>query len=273
MKLSWRVTASIVMTVALMAGSAPAWAAPPSTTGRNGTIYFIGDSWSSGLFADPDHTLAQDAAADVGMGSDVDAESGTGYVAAPLGTQNYVERAASIPAGTTAGIVVIQGGSNDDGTDPATLLAAVTQTIAEVRHALPSAAVVLLGPGPDPWPVTAKQTAVDTVLERAASEAGVDYISPTQEGWFTSSTVGAIIDPVTAHPTVSGDQILGHLLADDLHAIVPRPTTAAAVAAAPNDVALRQGTAFDRWSGPIRIAVLREQSLRSRSAAERPRGS
>jgi hypothetical protein len=157
---------------------------------------------------------------DLAVSSIVDAESGTGYVTAPGGTRTYVQRAAAIPAGTRAEAVVIQGGSNDDGGDSATLLRAVAETVAEVRQRLPEATIVLLGPGPDPWPVTQAQTAVDTVLEQAAFDQDVAYISPLQEGWFTASTVGTIINPATAHPTVAGDEVLGQLLADDLRPLL-----------------------------------------------------
>ncbi len=222
------VVAATMVTVALVGASTPAFASSGNSGG--GSIYVIGDSWSSGRYADPEHTLAQDAAEDLGVSSIVDAESGTGYVTAPGETRTYVQRAAAIPAGTRAEAVVIQGGSNDDGADSATLLRAVAETVTEVRQKLPEATIVLLGPGPDPWPVTRAQTAVDTVLEQAALDQDVAYISPLQEGWFTASTVGTIIDPATAHPTIAGDEVLGHHLADDLRPILtnarPVPTPA-----------------------------------------------
>ncbi len=186
-------------------------------------MYLIGDSWSAGLYADPEHTLAQDAAEDLGLQAIVNAQSGTGYVDAPFGTETYAQRAAEIPAGTSAELIVLQGGSNDDGTDPAALLAAVAQTVTAARRAIPGAAVVLLGPGPDPWPVTASQTVVDDVLRLDAIQQHVPYISPMQEGWFTGSNVAAIIDPITGHPTIGGDETLGQRLANDLRALVKTP--------------------------------------------------
>jgi hypothetical protein len=100
--------------------------------------------------------------------------------------------------------------------------------------ALPHAEVVLLGPGPDPWPVTSDQTAVDRILDAQAARLHVRYISPLQEGWFTADDVDDIIDPVTHHPTVGGDAVLGALLADDLrrgthHARVRPPHVLATV--------------------------------------------
>lgn len=181
-----------------------------------GHVYAIGDSWAAGLYADPAHALIQDAADDLGMTAEVDGQSGSGYLNAPEGTSTYPDRAAHIPVGTEADLVIVQGGSNDDPDDLSALPAAVDRTIAAVRGALPHAEVVLLGPGPDPWPVTSDQTAVDRILTEQARRMHVHYISPMQEGWFTADDIDDIIDPVTHHPTASGDAVLGALLADDL---------------------------------------------------------
>lgn len=183
-----------------------------------GSIYAIGDSWAAGLYSDPAHALIQDAADDLGATVTVDGESGSGYLAAPGGTRAYPDRAARIPAGTDADLVIIQGGSNDDSADLDALPGAVARTVAAVRHALPHATVVLLGPGPDPWPVTGLQREVDRRIVAEAARLGVRAVSPLQEGWFTAGDVDEIIDPVTAHPTVEGDAVLGADLAADLRA-------------------------------------------------------
>jgi lysophospholipase L1-like esterase len=217
------VLAAAITTTLAVTGAYETLSSPIRQSGQGPSIYVIGDSWSAGLYADPQHTLAQDAADDLGLQSIVNAQSGTGYLNAPLGTETYAERVAQIPAGTSAELVVLQGGSNDDGAAPATLLKAVAQTVTAARHAIPGATVVLLGPGPDPWPVTEPQTAVDDVLRLDALQQHVPYISPLQEGWFTSSNVATIIDPNTAHPTIRGDETLGQRLANDLRALVKKP--------------------------------------------------
>jgi hypothetical protein len=181
-----------------------------------GRIYAIGDSWAAGAYADPAHALIQDAADDLGMSAVVDGESGSGYLHAPGSTSPYPDRAARIPAGTEADLVILQGGSNDDPDDLSALPAAVTRTVVAVRGSLPHARIVMLGPGPDPWPVTGVQTEVDRILADTAARLHVRYISPLQEGWFTASDVDDIIDPVTHHPTVSGDAVLGARLAQEL---------------------------------------------------------
>ena len=179
-------------------------------------LYAIGDSWAAGAYADPLHALIQDAADDLDISAVVDGESGSGYLTAPAGTRTYPQRAASIPAGTAADLVIVQGGSNDDEADLTALPAAVDATVAHLRRALPHAAIVLLGPGPDPWPVTGVQRKVDEIIVTEAHRLHVRAISPLQEGWFTAADVDDIIDPVTHHPTAAGDEILGARLAADL---------------------------------------------------------
>jgi len=202
------VTVTVTVTGAALAYGIPA----PGP----GTIAAIGDSWAAGLYADPAHALIQDAARDLGMTAEVDGESGSGYLAAPLGTSPYPDRAARIPAGADPGLVIVQGGSNDDSSDLDALPAAVDRTVAGIRAARPRATIVLLGPGPDPWPVTAVQRHVDAIIGAEAARLRVLFISPMTEGWFTAGDVDDVIDPVTHHPTVAGDVVLGAKLAADL---------------------------------------------------------
>jgi lysophospholipase L1-like esterase len=207
---------TIAASLALTAGT-PDIAAPE---GPPAAMVVLGDSWSAGYDADPAHTLAQDAADDLGMTSTVDAQSGTGYLTAPPGTQPYPQRAAALALDDTARLVVLQGGSNDDGADPDSLSTAVSETVSAARRAFPRAQVVILGPGPDPWPITDRQRAVDTALGKEAARQAVPYISPMREGWFTAASIHTIIDPANAHPTLQGHELLGRLLAHDLRKLL-----------------------------------------------------
>lgn len=208
--------ARVVTTAALTATLSGAGIAQAAPAVEPATIYAIGDSWAAGLYADPEHTLIQDAAADLHMTAAVDGESGSGYLTAPLGTRTYPDRAASLTPSRAADIVIVQGGSNDDSSDLRALPAAVDRTVGAIRTALPRATVVLLGPGPDPWPITGVQRQVDRIIHVEAARLGVRYISPMDEDWFTSDDVDSIIDATTYHPTAAGDAVLGAKLAADL---------------------------------------------------------
>jgi hypothetical protein len=183
-----------------------------STGAEPGTkaIHLIGDSWAAGLHADPTNALGQVAARAIGWPITVDALSGTGYLN-DAGQRTYLQRA----AGTVGPerLVVVQGGSNDDGQDVGALGAAVTATIRTLQRRFPDAALLLLGPGPDPAPVTTRQWQVDRVIAAAASQAGVAWVSMLHERWIPDDRIDAVIDPGNHHPTVSGQEYLGLRLA------------------------------------------------------------
>lgn len=197
----------------------PALALQPAADSAAGPgLYVLGDSWAAGLHADPARALGQVAAEVLRSAVRVDAVSGTGYLNA-AGDAPYPQRAAG--ARGDERLVVVQGGSNDDGQDLDALPAAITRTIDLLGRGFPQATVVLLGPGPDPLPLTPVQWRVDAILEEAAASAGTPYLSMLQEHWIPEDRSAAVIDPATAHPTVQGQEYLGIRLAAQLHLVVP----------------------------------------------------
>ena len=185
----------------------------------------IGDSWAAGLHADPARALGQVAAADLGWSATVDAVSGTGYVNGDDEERSYVDRVADLPP-ARADIVVLQGGSNDRDEPSELFDLAVEETLSLTRSRFPGARRVMLGPGPDPLPLTAAQRDVDQRLARLASTAGVGYISMLQEGWISASSHVQALDPRNHHPTVAGQAYLGHRLAAALRRRYPALTGA-----------------------------------------------
>jgi hypothetical protein len=208
--------------VALGLGAiAAALVAAPSRLPRQ--LVVIGDSWAAGLHADPQHALGQVAAADLGWGVTVDAVSGTGYVNGDDDERSYVDRIADLRP-RRADIVVLQGGSNDR-SEPSELFdLAVKTTLSLARDHFRGARRVLLGPGPDPLPVTDDQREVDRRLAALARTAGVDYISILQEGWISATSHVTALDPDNHHPTVAGQLYLGRRLAAALRHHYPQLT-------------------------------------------------
>lgn len=210
----WTRRGSLLAAAGVVTGltTAAAAAVLPAGDQRPGTrrIHLIGDSWAAGLYADPANALGQVAASALGWPITVDAVPGTGYLN-DAGAHTYVQRAAG-PTGTDR-IVVVQGGSNDDDQDLAALPAAVRTTISVLGRRFPDASILLLGPGPDPAPVTERQRDIDAAIGGAAEAAGVEYISMLDENWIPPSRVDAVIDPTTHHPTRSGQEYLGLRLA------------------------------------------------------------
>lgn len=182
-------------------------------------MYALGDSWAAGLHADPSRTFVRVAAAKLNWIVRVDAVSGTGYLTATSKGRPYPDRAAHVPAEVIADVVLIQGGSNDQGRSSDALAAAAGVTVARLLRRFPRATVVLLGPGPDPEPVTVAQRAVDTTLQDAAARVGVRYISMLQADWIPAGSADRVLSPVNHHPTVAGHAYLGARLASALREI------------------------------------------------------
>jgi lysophospholipase L1-like esterase len=184
----------------------------------------IGDSWAAGLYADPAHALGQVAAARLGWSVTVHAVSGTGYLIGADVEQSYVDRVMDMPARSGIDVVVLQGGSNDRTEPLETLDEAVRQTLRLAAARFPGARLLMLGPGPDPLPVTEDQRAVDRLLARTATAEGVDYVSMLRERWITQSVHARTIDPRNEHPTVAGQRYLGRRLASALRRRYPALT-------------------------------------------------
>ncbi len=184
-------------------------------------LVVVGDSWAAGLHADPRHALGQVAAADLDWSAEVDAVSGTGYLNDAGGGGTYATRLERVAGPSRARIVVLQGGSNDDRQDLEALPAGVEAALGAATSRFPEARRVLVGPGPDPAPVTGMQRRVDRILQRTAAEGDVPYISVLQLGWIPPTDPARIIDPRTRHPTAAGQRYLGHRLSAALRRLFP----------------------------------------------------
>ncbi|RIX28142.1 SGNH/GDSL hydrolase family protein [Amnibacterium setariae] len=187
-------------------------------------LFVLGDSWAAGLYADPAAALGQIASARLGWDAAVDAVSGTGYVNGAATKAAYPDRARALPLDVRATIAVVQGGSNDKASTARDVADGAHETLAVLRERLPAARLVLLGPGPDPLPVTADQRAVDRVLHRVAGQEGVPYVSILRQRWIAPERADLLLDPGTHHPTVVGQAYLGHRLAAALRRLYPRLT-------------------------------------------------
>lgn len=188
------------------------------------SLFLLGDSWAAGLHSDPKRALGQVAAAGLHWNVVVDAVSGTGYVTGATQQQSYLDRAAGIGAGAHADIAVVQGGSNDRSASPVTLVAAARETLVLLHARFPTAGIVVLGPGPDPEPVTRDQRAVDRRLAHVAAAEHVPYVSMLRQRWIRRDRSAAVLDPLNHHPTVAGQAYLGHRLEESLRRLYPELT-------------------------------------------------
>lgn len=186
-----------------------------------GGIYVLGDSWSSGHGVALAQTWEEDLGRSLGVPVTVNAISGTGYLnTAGQSSGTYPDRAAAIPPNTRAGLVIIQGGSNDVTQNLDDLAGAIHATITAVQKAMPTTPIVLLGPGIDIEPVPATYLRVDQTLQDIGAGNGVPEVSQLDEQWITAATFSSVIDPATDHPSVTGQAYLTARLEADLTTIL-----------------------------------------------------
>ena len=190
------------------------------------SLFVLGDSWAAGLYADPSRALGQVAAARLHWAVTVDAVSGTGYVTDAGEGHAYAARVARIDPAVRADLVVVQGGSNDKDASHGELAAGARRTLRALRTRFPAAPLVMLGPGPDPEPVTAQQRAIDDVLAQVAATGDLPYISMLRSAWIPSART-RVLDPRNHHPTIGGQAYLGRRLEQRLRALYPRLTRSA----------------------------------------------
>lgn len=209
-------------TVAVLGAAAVATLLAPNRELRS--LFVLGDSWAAGLHADPSRALGQVAAAGLRWAVTVDAVSGTGYATGRR--TSYAERVARLDPGVRADLVVVQGGSNDRSAPHGTLAAATRRTLATLEQRFPAAPRVMLGPGPDPEPVTAEQRAIDDLLADVAAAEAVPYISMLRAAWIPSAPA-IVLDPRNHHPTIGGQAYLGRRLEERLRELYPRLTRSA----------------------------------------------
>jgi acyl-CoA thioesterase-1 len=235
----WEAVAVGIGLVGVLAGCAPTGSAssrvvvsspassstPPSLAAlpAHARAYFFGDSWTAGESAVPGRAFPYVTAEMLGWTPVVDGVGGTGYLAARTpGTVPYTIRAAAVPAGERADVVVLEGGLNDEGQDLRKLSTAASTTFREMEARFPHTPIVVVGPESPELPARTALRRIDVTLRSAAAAAHLQYISPLEEQWFTPENIRSMIDPSTMHPNTAGHAYFGGRLAVDLERLMGR---------------------------------------------------
>jgi hypothetical protein len=199
-------------------------AGPAIQVPAHGRAYFFGDSWTEGQVARRGRGFPYVTSELLGWTAEVDGVGGTGYLQTHRpSTQTYPVRAAAIPAGTQADIVIVEGGLNDIGGDLRGLKPAVLSTIDALQARFPGKPIVVLGPAPRSLPVPAALKQIDLDIRDACRSAAVPYVSPIEREWITGLNFRDIIDPATTHPSTAGHAYLGGRLAVALQTLMEQP--------------------------------------------------
>lgn len=180
-------------------------------------MYVVGDSFTGGSSMNEGPTWPNLVAAEEGWTVGTDGRSGSGYVAPGARDWPFTTRINNRLVESGADAVILAGGLNDaarinDGeTTVAEVAAAATDTIEQLKVAMPSTRIVMLSP-------FASGAATSTVLELrdafadVAANEGVAYIDVTD--YLTPDLIGSDgVHPTDAGHAAIAEQITPALLA------------------------------------------------------------
>lgn len=143
-------------------------------------------------------------------------QGGTGYTNPGQAAENDTVFAGRVQQAVDAAprLVVVQGGTNDDG-KPTTEDAA-RETFASLRVGLPGVPVVAVGPVRTVSQDPARSDASRDAIQRAAAAEGVPFIDPIALGWLAEP--GSFVSD-GVHPTSAGHKRYAESLAGQLQAL------------------------------------------------------
>lgn len=182
------------------------------------SVIVFGDSYVDGVGASSTRdAFTEQAMTQLGWSATYFARDDSGYCTSH--SRDYLERLKAIPAGPAPTVFLLEGGINDVGCDATVLGAQISASIAQIKAAYPKAVLIVLGPVV-PSKYSANQLLpVDTALDAAATAAGVPYISPLTELWFSSANRSHYMSPDGINPNQAGYAYLTPLLLQDLEQI------------------------------------------------------
>ncbi|PZE82700.1 SGNH/GDSL hydrolase family protein [Curtobacterium sp. MCBD17_032] len=187
------VTAFLVLLPSI-SDACPATGTPATTQAQRAVsvgsrVLIIGDSYTAGRGSTDRHTgWAQMLSASSGWDSTIDGRPGTGYVnlGSTGSTQNtYLQRVLA-SKDEDPDLVIVQGSQNDWIVSGAELRPRVEATLRQAVRQWPRALIVAIGPSA-PQPRAQTTVEIDAAVSEGARTAGVPYIDPNQERWFTSA--------------------------------------------------------------------------------------
>jgi acyl-CoA thioesterase-1 len=201
---------------------APTSANAPSPSGPSSKeVLIFGDSYTAGVGADvpTSQGYAYLVSGLTGWTVTVDGVGGTGYVNPGGANHTYQNRITATNYGDRFDMIVMQGSTNDDGREG--LSSAVALTVALVKSKYPHALIVLVGPVSFAGTPTVARPSVDSTLRASANAAGVAYISPIAQQWFTLDSRTTLLNQTNFHPNAAGYRVYALKLVGALYEVAP----------------------------------------------------
>lgn len=184
-------------------------------------VLVIGDSYTRGRGSSDGMTgWAQMLSADSGWDSTIDGRPGTGYVNPGPGrsrSDTYLPRIVA-DADADPDLVIVQGSQNDWTVSEADLHRRVEETLGQAVAQWPRALLVAIGPSA-PRPRADSTGSIDAAVRAGARSAGVPYIDPVAEHWFTSVNSPAYAASDGEHLNDAGYRYLARRIDTALRAV------------------------------------------------------
>lgn len=206
-------------------------AAAPLALPPDARVLIVGDSYTEGWGATPTSKgYAYLVGEPLGWRVTSDGVGSTGYTNSGLKKQGtYEQRVQKAPA-RKFDLVVLQGGSNDEGAKASDLELAVDATIHTAQQRYPTARIVLMGPVDPHGSGSSSRGAVNAVLTRYARAHSLPFVNPMGERWFkpqdAADLIGGPSSPAQGHPNNAGYARIAERFVEDIKRL-SQPSTAA----------------------------------------------
>ncbi|MBT2501821.1 SGNH/GDSL hydrolase family protein [Curtobacterium sp. ISL-83] len=189
-------------------------------------VLIVGDSYTAGSGSTrSQHSWARDLVDARGWDAVIDAGPGTGYVNTGPMRASHLTFGSRIAQDATLhpDLVIVQGSQNDWVVPEPQLQAAAEATLDRARRQWPNAVVVAFGPSA-PQPRAESTKGISDAVAAGARAAGVTYIDPLAEQWFTAMNSGSFATPDGQHLNDAGYRYLADKVGRALDRLAePRP--------------------------------------------------
>lgn len=187
------------------------------------TLLVIGDSFAGGV-GDPSFDVyPQDLAALTGWHVVVDAQGSTGFEnpgranTSGMRTSAFIDRLDTDRRRYSADFILVDGGRNDLGTDPAQVSAAISHYFDELHNAFPRARIAVVIPTYVTLTPAVNYPGIRDALATAASKVGADVMDPVAENWYAGVDLNSLLWNDGVHFNGNGNKFYATQIARRLH--------------------------------------------------------
>jgi lysophospholipase L1-like esterase len=206
-------------------GQQPGFAVPSiaSMFDYRPTLLIVGDSFAGGT-GDPSFRPYPYLLGDrLGWNLTVDAQGGTGFVnAAGDGNSRgvpFIDRLARDGQTYNVDYVLIDGGRNDLGLQPAEVIPAADEYIKKVRSTWPKAKIIVILPSYVSADEASNYAAVSAGMTRSAEEVNAYVIDPVSEGWYRGKDLAPFLWNDGVHLNAPGNEYYASRIFDNMRAM------------------------------------------------------